>query len=121
MEIPTQFTNAISNTFYDKTITTYGKGEVVIDDEGWAGVDKENTTSTFSGNVRFNDLAQLQEDQGIVDSIDIAITTSADVAVGSILSYDSVLYKVIKAIPYDSHNLIIGKKWLSKSSVLPSA
>ena len=106
-------------TFYDKVITLY-TSEEVVDDEGWAGVSEAETVNTFNGNVRFNDLALLQEDYGLKEVIDIAITTDEDVEVGTIIEYGGETYKVIKAIPFDSHNFLIGKLWSSKSSILTS-
>jgi hypothetical protein len=66
-------------------------------------------------------LEKLREDYGIKENIDIAITTDQNVAVDSILGYLGTQYKLVQAIPFDSHYLLIGKKWLSKSSTLISA
>ena len=109
MQIPDSFKEKIADTFYDNTISTYSSEEVV-DDEGDA---KIGTTalSTFEGNVNFSDLAKIQEDYGLTDKIDISITTDEDVDTGSIIGYDDITYMVVKSIPFDSHNLIVGKKW----------
>jgi hypothetical protein len=120
LKIPNSFKQGIANTFYDKELILYTSSEVV-DDEGWARVEEAETTDSFYGNVRFDNLAQLQEDYGLKEVIDIAVTTSEDVEVGSVVEYGGVLYKVSKAIPFDSHNLLVGNIWSSKSSTLTSA
>lgn len=120
MKIPNSFTKSIADTFYDKTLTYYST-EGIVDDDGWSRQSETATSNTFSGNVRFSNLAQLQEDYGIKEVIDIAVTTGDTVEVGSVVKYDDVLYKISKVIPFDSHNLLIGNIWSSKSSVLPSA
>ena len=119
MKIPVSFTTQVANAFYDKVVTIYTKNDVV-DEEGFAYEEETETETTFNGNVRFDNLAELQEDYGLEEVIDISITTDTDIEVGTIVGYDDVLYRVMKAIPFDSHNLLIGKKWLSKSSALIS-
>jgi len=114
LRIPDSFKQAIKDTFYDKEVITYTTEEVV-DDEGWARL-SESELSSFSGNVRFDNLGQLQEDYGLKEVIDIVITTDEDIEVGTVLKYGDVLYKVSKAIPFDSHNLLVGNIWSSKSS-----
>lgn len=109
MRLPSNFKQTIANTFYDKTITKCTITEVV-DDEGWARTHESDTNTTFMGNVRFDNLAQVQQDYGIEDVIDIIITTDEDVANGDILKYDSVYYRVVKAIPYDTHNMIVANR-----------
>jgi len=105
----------MADTFYDKVVTLYTSSEAV-DNEGWAGVKTSTEDSSFYGNVRFDNLALLQENYGLKDVIDIAITTDEEVAVGKILGYEDKMYMVMKSISFDSHNLIIGKVWSSKSS-----
>lgn len=119
MRIPNSFKQKIADTFYDKDVVLYTTSEVV-DDEGWARME-ESEVSSFVGNVRFDNLAQLQEDYGLKEVVDIAISTHEDIQVGSVLKYGDVLYKVNKAIPFDSHNLIVASIWSSKSSISISA
>lgn len=119
MRLPNNFKSKIEETFYDKEITTYSVTSIT-DEEAWTR-QEETETGTFEGNVRFDNLAQIQEDYGIKEAIDIAITTDEDVLLGSVLGYNGKKFKVISAIPYDSHNLILGSKWSSKSSTSTSA
>ena len=119
MKLPTNFKSVISSTFYDKIITLY-TSEVQKDEYGWTGASATATADTFMGNVRFNNLAQVQEDYGIEEAIDIAVTTDEDVANSSIIGYDGKTYKIVKVIPSDSHNLIVANLWESKSSTLTS-
>ena len=122
MTIPSSFINKIENVFNDKLVEILSVSQN-IDEEGWAGDRSSTKVSDFYANVSFQDLKILQEDQGLKEEVSIAITTGTgnSVSVGSILEYDDVTYRVISSIPYDSHNLILGSKWLSKSSVLTSA
>lgn len=119
MRIPNSFKTKIADTFYDKSIKILNYTEVV-DDEGWADASASTVSETFLGNVRFDNLAQIQQDYGLDEEIDIVITTDEDVSLGSILEYGGVEYRVTNSIPYDSHNLIMARKWSSKSSTLTS-
>lgn len=85
-----------------------------VDDEGWADTSSTTIQKTFYGNVRFDNLAQMQRDYGFKEEIDIVITTDEDISLGNILEYEGVEYRVSGAIPYDSHNLITGVKWTSE-------
>ena len=88
----------------------------VTDEEGWADALSTTEIKTFVGNVRFDNLAQLQEDFGLDEKIDIVITTDETVELGNILEYEGIVYRVTSAIPYDSHNLITAIKWESSQS-----
>lgn len=110
MLLPPQFKQAISSTFYDKTITKLVTTETNTD--GWI---ETNTTegTTFQGNVRFSNLGELQSELGLVETIDIAITCDPTeaVAVHDRLQYGGQEYEAISVLPFDSHMLITGKKW----------
>lgn len=109
MKIPTSFTSAISNTFYDKTVTKYATS-TTTDSEGFVRKTVGNT-STFLGNVRMDNLNKLQEDYGIKQEINLAITTNADLTTNDVLSYDGIKYDVVGVFEFDSHNLILCRKW----------
>lgn len=113
MKIPNSFKTKIKETFYDKSIKLLSSEEVV-DDEGMASISSLTEIKTFLGNARFDNLAQIQEDYGFDEKIDIVITTDEVVSLGSLIEYEGVVYRVNEAIPYDSHNLIAGTKWLTK-------
>lgn len=119
MQIPDDFKSVIADTFYDKTITLYTVEEVV-DEEGWARM-SETESDSFVGSVSFSELAKVQEEYGLREAIDMVVSTHEDVSVGSVLGYGDHLYKVVSAIPFDSHYLILAKKWSSKSSTSISA
>lgn len=120
MRIPDSFKTKIADAFYDKSIKLLSYTEVV-DDEGWADASSSTEIKTFLGNVRFDNLAQIQEDYGLDEDVDIAITTDEEVELGNILEYEGIEYRVTSAIPYDSHNFITGRKWSSKSTTSTSA
>lgn len=117
MQIPDNFKNKIAEVFYDKEITIYEVTNTV-DDEGFAYRTVEATEDTFLSNVRFDKLDEVREEYGIKEDIDIVISTHEAISNGAILSYLDVLYIVIRSIPYDSHNLLIAKKWQSSQSEL---
>ncbi len=112
MLLPADFKSKMAKTFYDKEIQILKKSEVV-NDEG--GLDKAATevVGSFKGNVRFTKLGELQEEIGLVENIDIAITcdNTTDIAVDTPLQYAGVKYIAVDILPYDSHQLIIGRKW----------
>jgi len=98
------------------------ENEDVVESDGWA---RKSGTSivvkTFKGNVNFSKLDKIREDYGIVEDIDMIITTNEVVANDSIIGYQDRQYKVIRSIPFDTHNLLIAQKWSSKSSTSISA
>lgn len=120
MTLTDNFKTLISSTFYDKVITKYTQVNVT-DTEGWTAKDAVTSNGTFKGNVNFSKLDEIRKDYGLNDEIDMVVTCDEDIENGSILEYLGVKYLVVRAIPYDSHYLLIGKKWLSKSKTLPSA
>ena len=122
MTIGNDFKQAIADAFYDKEIFLVS-AESVVDDDGWARDDATVSEESFAGNVRFDRLAQLQEEYGIDSKIDVVITCPADteISANDIVSYSSQYYRLIQVIPFDSHKMLVGMKWLSKSSTSPSA
>ncbi len=120
MRIPNSFKNKIKETFYDKSVAVLGKTDSV-DDEGWAGEESTTEVKTILANVRFDKLAEIQEEYGIDEQVDFTMTTDEKVDTGTIVEYGGIEYRVINSIPYDSHNLIIATKWKSKSQKLTSS
>lgn len=120
MIITDKFKKAIKNTFYDKEITRYTVVNTV-DDEGWARKSGSTVTNgSFFGNVHFNNFDKVQKQYGITEEIDIVITTDANIPNEEIIGYLGQQYKVFRAIPNDSHYLLIARKWLSRSKTLLS-
>lgn len=121
MEIPQKFTEAIRTNFYDKTVTKYN----VIDTVDSYGFQRKSGTTqtdgTFLANVWFDNFEQLQKDIGIEIVIDIAMTTNEEISEGQIVGYGGYQYKIMKSLKRDSHYLLVGQKWLSKSSTSISA
>lgn len=102
----------IANVFYDKEVSVLVKQET-IDSEGGVVKGGETIKSTFKGNVRFTALAKIQAEIGLADQIDIAITCdpSTDITVDDLLQYAGKKYVATDVLPYDSHILIVGRKW----------
>lgn len=115
MLFPDSAKAAIANSFYDKTVEVMASEEA-IDSEGGLVKSSLTTKSTFQGNVRFNALGVVQEELGLVEDIDVAITcdTSIKVVVDDLLRYGGRVYSVTDVLPYDSHLMIVGKKWQSQ-------
>lgn len=113
MLFPNSARNAIKNAFYDKTISILSSTET-IDAEGGVVKSAPTVKSTFQGNARFNALGELQQEIGLIHSIDIAISCppETEVEVGDLIQYGSVKYVAVDVIPYDSHKLITGEKWV---------
>lgn len=121
MKIPTILTTKISEHFYDKSVECYSV-ESYKTTKGFVKNRLGSLIETFNGNVNFSELARIQEDYGIETVIDIAITCSTDTlaGLGNVLKYAGEYYKVTKAIPFDSHKLIVGEKWSLESSTSTS-
>lgn len=106
---PTSASSAIKTAFYDKSFTV-STDTVEMDAEGGikpvAGVKRQ-----CMGNVRFNDLGQLQTELGLTESIAIAVTCSptTKVSLNDTLTYGGKQYKVFDVIPADSHLTVVGK------------
>lgn len=110
MKIPQGFTKAIKDTFYDKELTEMAE-TTSENDFGERTVALTPTTNTILGNVRFSNLEEIRENYGIRERIDIAITTDEEVALGSIWGYRDRYYRIVQAIPNDSHNFLVGQIW----------
>jgi len=113
MLFPDTAKNAISSVFYDKAIAILAK-ETTLDAEGGAVVGELTQKSTFQGNVQYSNLGELQTQLGLSTKIDIAITCDSDidVSVDDILEYNGHKYKAANVIPYDSHKMITGVKYV---------
>lgn len=112
MFIPNSFNKAVADVFYDKEIFTVEKLSTV-DVEGGRSISAGVKMDSFMGNVKFTDLRKIQEDYGLREQIDIAVTTdpASAVKVGDLIKYQDNVYDIIAAVPSDSHLLIGGQKW----------
>jgi len=120
MKLTTGFKEKIAGTFYDKEVDLLSSVPV-IESDGWTGKDDLVKTGSFFGNVRFSNLAKIQEDYGIKDEVNIAITTNAIVPLEQLIMFRGLIYKVNNVPQSDSHYLITAQKWSSKLSILISA
>lgn len=107
---PDEAKNAIADSFYDKTIEVLNS-ETQRDEEGGIIRNTQSIKTSFEGNVRFNNLGEIQAELGLVDSIDICITcnANAEIAVNDLFRYNNRLYVATDVIPTDSHLTITGK------------
>ena len=108
---PNAAKKAIADSFYDKTIEVLSS-ETRLDDEGGVIRNSQSIKSSFKGNVRFNNLGELQSELGLSESIDICVTADNEASIGlnDLFTYLGVTYVATNVIPSDSHLTIIGKK-----------
>lgn len=117
----TSFKKVIKNVFYDKEIIKYST-PTSKEADGWTKKSGSTVTDgTFMANVHFDMKDKVQELYGIKDEIDIVISTDENVAGETVIGYNGIQYKVFRAIPNDTHYLLVAKKWSSRSSTSISA
>lgn len=108
MLFPKSAQEAISKAFYDKTVEVFSF-ETQLGLEG--DVSKVfQRRGEFAGNVRFTNLAKLQQEIGLTDEINIAITCSKEeeINAGDFVKFEKRMYRIEKLLPFDSHLLIVG-------------
>ena len=110
--LPHNFKSTIASTFYDKDISILNESSTK-DAEGGRVVKGGTVTGSFKGNVRYENLKEVQKDYGLNYQIDVAITAdnTTDLAVGSFIKYSDHIYRVRELLPSDSHLTIIGVLW----------
>ena len=113
MKIPTSFTDKIKSTFYDKTINRHSVSSTKTD-EGWTRDGSLTSNGSYKGNISFSKLDEVKEKYGLHEDVAAVVTTDADILNGDINSYNDIFYRVIKALPRDSHNMLILEEWSSK-------
>ena len=112
MRIPDSFKKAIADVFYDKVVDIL-PAEETVDVEGGVKRQPGSTASgSFTGNVNYSNLKEVQEELGLTYDIDVAITTNADnVSVNDFVSYSGTVFVVTDVIPYDSHKMVVATKY----------
>lgn len=115
MLFPNEAKDAIAKSFYDKTIEVL-TSEDTVDAEGGVVKGSLTTKCTLQGNVRFNNLGEVQTTLGLVNAIDICVTCGADenVSVNDLLRCSDKLYVATSVIPSDSHLTIVGNLWAAQ-------
>ena len=111
MLLPSGFTEAIADAFYDKTVSILSKSTTNTD--GWVEEMATTVTSTFKGNVRFSNLGEVQSEIGLSEKVDVVVSCAITVAISvdDLFGYDGVTYKALAVVPSDSHLEIVGSKW----------
>lgn len=120
MIIPTAFKDNIKSFFYDKNIVIYDY-QTVKEADGFTRKDLVSRSGVVLGNVRFNNLENLQKEYGLKEAIDVSITTDTDILVGTIIGYEDQYYSIVKSIKNDSHFMLLGRVWKSKSGTMISS
>lgn len=120
MRVPKDFTTRIAATFYDKEVSVYASTEEV-GQFGSKRIIAAPTEETFMANVQYSKLDQIAKEYGLTEGIDVRITCAVGVPLHTIIGYDNRQYKVVQSIPFDTHVMLLGKLWLSRSSTLISA
>lgn len=121
MNYPASFPTAIAAAFYDKELILCSKTSIK-DDRGWTRDSVTETETTYLVHTRYNKLAEVQEQYGIREDINIAITGPSDMVVvkGDIIKIGGKYYRIIDGYPNDTHKVLVGQVWSSKSSTSPS-
>lgn len=114
---PNEAKTAIADAFYDKTIEILSS-EPQLDAEGGVIRGTQSVRTSFTGNVRFNNLGELQSELGLSESIDISVTcdTSVDINLNDLFRYNGETYAATSVIPSDSHLTIVGRKYVAARS-----
>lgn len=112
MYIPQKMKNKVAEIFYDKTISIM-ETQTTIDAEGGVKYNGIQEMGTFQGNVNFSQCKKIQEEYGLDYEVEISVTTSQDVDVNinDIIKYQEITYNVTDLFKFDSHILLVGKKW----------
>ena len=112
MLFPSEIIDKFDDTFYDKDLTIL-EIEKTLDEEGGMKQKVPKETGSFRGNVRFVGLGEIQEELGLVENIDICITTRPEVEIklDNYVKYLDKIYQITDVIPSDSHQTITGKLW----------
>lgn len=111
MNIPNSFKEKIKSVFYDKTVETC-EISTATDAEGHVSREVGDSISSFTCNVSYDRLDEVKEEYGIEEKIDIKISTQETISSETILKYEGEYFEIVKNIPYDAYNLILGRKWL---------
>lgn len=104
------FQKCISNVFYDKTVSVK-EVTITTSTDGQRIKTIGSVLSTFMGNVQFGNRKIVAEQYGLKYDFDLTITTNQSVDLNTIICYDSVDYVVTDVLKFDSHNLVIAKKY----------
>lgn len=110
MKIPSEFKQAIANTFYDKElkITTTEKLEEKDDEGCIIETEKEIVKETIVGNFQFSTLEKIQQEYGKEMQADCIVTCEdTQATVDDILVYLEKEYEIKAIIPSDSHKTIL--------------
>ncbi len=112
MYIPKTMSDAIANTFYDKTIYVLEKRKIT-DKEGGIISKGFDVVLEFKGNVSFSNCKEIQEQYGLDYEIDIAVTTftETEINIDDIIKYNEIKFKVTDVLISDSHKLVVATKW----------
>ena len=112
MLFPTDdFKKAVSNIFYDKEVGVKSV-QITTNAEGQRKKTIGSVSRTFFGNVQFSNRKVVCEEYGLSEDFDLSITTDASVDLNDILNYQDVDYIVTDVLKYDTHNLIVGVKYV---------
>lgn len=109
MLFPKSAQSAIANAFYDKEFRVLSF-ETQLGLEGDARKVFE-PKGDYLGNIRFTNLAKLQQELGLTEQIAVAITCekNVEIAAGDYFEYMGKRFLAFEVQPRDSHLLILGK------------
>ena len=108
MNIPIEFKQVISATFYDKDIEIWTS--VTIKDNEGAVIEngKKEKIDSFKGNFQFKTREYIKQEYGQEIEANAIVTCDKTIAeIGNILAYNGNDYKIKSKITGDSHTTLI--------------
>lgn len=108
MNIPIEFKQVISDTFYDKDIEIWSS-ETIKDDEGAIiGNGKIEKIDSFKGNFQLKTREYIKQEYGQEIEANAIVTCDKTIAeIGNILVYNGNDYEIKSKITGDSHTTLL--------------
>lgn len=110
MNIPNEFKQVITDTFYDKDIEIWTSGTIKDDEGAVIGNGKLKKIDSFKGNFQFKTREYIQQEYGKEIEANAIVTCDKTVAeIGNILVYNNKDYIIVAKPISDSHTTLLVK------------
>ena len=108
MQISNLFKEVINNTFYDKKLEIWSRGELIDDEGAVIGNGKEALIEEIECNFQFQTREKIQQEYGQEIEANAIITCeSTQAKIGDIAFYNNVEYCISSKIASDSHTTLL--------------
>ena len=108
MKIPNSFKKSIAQVFYDKELDIISLEQVTESDGGTYL--SEEVVGSIKCNIQPVNDEIIKREFGLDISGEVAITTQEEISIAE-EHFRLGEYRVVGVLPFDSHFVIIGKKW----------